>query len=274
MTQTQPVLRHWPGEGRQKFKLQNGLEFDRAYSVYCAVSRLRSDSGWSWTFRIARVSLHNCEVAPLTSQTFVRAIFCCLFNRLSLRISTLDIHHRVLRKNLTLGWELLILECSFHLIRSTVKCFHICWLSLSLSLFSLALPSLSPCLSLFFTLSFSLSVALSLSLSLSPGARACLSWFLAGLPTRQWEPDREFNVCTVGIPDRDGHALLGEEEVRPSWFSGKEHSLSVTESGGQDDETSVEEENFVHKKCSVKSVLYEVYFQIFTKFRLKKKGVL
>ena len=37
--------------------------------------RLRTDSGWSRTFRISRVILHEGEVAPLASQTLAHAIF-------------------------------------------------------------------------------------------------------------------------------------------------------------------------------------------------------
>ena len=71
---TRPVLRHWCraprirgcgmvliSTGRNRFTTAG----------FC----LRSDSGWSWTFRIARMTLHDCEVAPLISQTFARAIF-------------------------------------------------------------------------------------------------------------------------------------------------------------------------------------------------------
>ena len=36
---------------------------------------VRNDSGWSWTFRIARVTLHDCEVAPLVPQKLAHAIF-------------------------------------------------------------------------------------------------------------------------------------------------------------------------------------------------------
>ena len=36
---------------------------------------LWSDYSWSWTFQIAQVTLHACEVAPMTSQTLTRVIF-------------------------------------------------------------------------------------------------------------------------------------------------------------------------------------------------------
>ena len=38
-------------------------------------SRVVRQHGWSWTFRIACVTLHDCEVAPVTSQRLVCEIF-------------------------------------------------------------------------------------------------------------------------------------------------------------------------------------------------------
>ena len=67
---------------------------------FTTAGRERSDFGWSWTLQIARVTLHDCEVAPLTSKTLARPIFHCLLDRLLIRISTLDLHHWILRKKI------------------------------------------------------------------------------------------------------------------------------------------------------------------------------
>ena len=44
-------------------------------NMFTTAGRLRSDPGWPWTFRIARVTVLDGLVAPLTSQTLTRAIF-------------------------------------------------------------------------------------------------------------------------------------------------------------------------------------------------------
>ena len=41
---------------------------------FTATDCLRSESAWSWTFQVACVTLHDCKVAPLASQTLARAI--------------------------------------------------------------------------------------------------------------------------------------------------------------------------------------------------------
>ena len=38
--------------------------YTRLYDRFTTEGRVRTDSGWSWTFRIARVTLHESEVAP------------------------------------------------------------------------------------------------------------------------------------------------------------------------------------------------------------------
>ena len=69
---------------------------------FTTAGHLRCDSGWSWTFRIARVTVHDCKVALLTSQTLARAIFGgCLFDRLPVRIPTLDLPSDSTEKNLS-----------------------------------------------------------------------------------------------------------------------------------------------------------------------------
>ena len=60
-----------PVPGVKSSGLRSGLELDRAK---CA-GRIRSDSGWLWTFWIDYVTLHNCDAAPMTSQTLARVIF-------------------------------------------------------------------------------------------------------------------------------------------------------------------------------------------------------
>ena len=82
---------------------------------FTTASRVRIDSGWSWIFRIARLTLHNCKMAPLTSQTLAHAIFfCCRFDRLPVRISTSDLHHQILlTKIYQIRSKLMVLECSF-----------------------------------------------------------------------------------------------------------------------------------------------------------------
>ena len=82
---------------------------------FSTAGRLRIKSGWSWTFQIARVTVHKGEVAPLTSQTLARAIFfaVCLtvflfkFGPWTL---TIGISGKKFIRS-----ELLILECSFAL---------------------------------------------------------------------------------------------------------------------------------------------------------------
>ena len=59
---------------------------------------------------------HDCEVAPVWHHDVTNARTCQffrhLFDRLIVRISTSDLHHRILRKNAIIT-ELIILECSF-----------------------------------------------------------------------------------------------------------------------------------------------------------------
>ena len=100
--------------------------------MFTMAGRLRSDSGWSWTFRIACVTLHDCEVAPLTSHMFARAIFffatCLTAFPLEFRPQTFTIGFY---KKKSIRSELMILECSFPLgegvILSNMPSFHV-WL--------------------------------------------------------------------------------------------------------------------------------------------------
>ena len=77
--------------------------------------RQRSDSGWSWTFRIARVTLHDGWLGRTTDVTNAcMCKFCrCLFDRLSVRISTLYLLRWILRKKKSIRSKLKISECSF-----------------------------------------------------------------------------------------------------------------------------------------------------------------
>ena len=101
--------------GGKHSSLWNCLELDWAYPVYYG----RSPTKW---FRLIMNilnrsrELHDGEVAPLTSQTLARAVFRCLFDHLPVWISTSNLHHRILRKKISIRSELMILEGSFPLI--------------------------------------------------------------------------------------------------------------------------------------------------------------
>ena len=75
VTIRRPLSRHWCQASRiwgSGMVLQlNSTGRNRITTAGC----LRTDSGWSWTFWITRVTLHDCQVAPLMSQTPARAIF-------------------------------------------------------------------------------------------------------------------------------------------------------------------------------------------------------
>ena len=82
----------------------------------------RADSGWS------RISWFSCvtlpwlrggtSVAPWRHKSSHVPVFRRLFDRLPVRISTSDLHHRILRKKFYIS-ELMILECSFPLKADT-----------------------------------------------------------------------------------------------------------------------------------------------------------
>ena len=42
---------------------------------FTMAGRPRNDSGWSWTFRLGRVTLHGCKAAPTVSQLVAHAVF-------------------------------------------------------------------------------------------------------------------------------------------------------------------------------------------------------
>ena len=67
---------------------------------FTTADHVRIDSGWSWIFQIARVTLHDCEVAPRHHKCPHVPFFRCLFDRLPIRISTSDLHHQILRKKI------------------------------------------------------------------------------------------------------------------------------------------------------------------------------
>ena len=77
----------------------------------------RADSGWSRISWFSRVTLPwlrgGTSVAPWRHKSSHVPVFRRLFGRLPVRISTSDLHHRILRKKLIS--ELMILECSFPL---------------------------------------------------------------------------------------------------------------------------------------------------------------
>ena len=110
----QPVLRHWCQASRIRgcWMVLNLTGHNR----FTMAGHLRSDSGWSWKFWITHVTLHEGEVAPLTSQTLACAIFFrCMFDCLPVQSSTSDHHHRIQREKKSIRSGLTILECSFPL---------------------------------------------------------------------------------------------------------------------------------------------------------------
>ena len=80
----------------------------------------RADSGWSRISWFSRVTLPRLRggtsVAPWRHKCSHVPVFCRLFDRLPVRISTSDLHHRILRKKSFIS-ELMILECSFPLTK-------------------------------------------------------------------------------------------------------------------------------------------------------------
>ena len=66
----------------------SGMLYDIITQMIC--------SSWSLTFWIARVTLHNCKVAPLSSKTLAHAIFRRLLDCLPVGILTSDLHHWIL----------------------------------------------------------------------------------------------------------------------------------------------------------------------------------
>ena len=100
---------------RQKFKVSEWSATVPNRPRFTTAGRVRTDSGWSWTFWIARMIavLLDCEVALLTSQALAHArFFRRLFDRVPLGSLILDLHLWILQKN-SIRLELLILECSF-----------------------------------------------------------------------------------------------------------------------------------------------------------------
>ena len=79
----------------------------------------RADSGWSRISWFSRVTLPwlrgGTSVAPWRHKCLHVPVFRRLFDRLPVRISTSDLHHRILRKKNSIISELMILECSFPL---------------------------------------------------------------------------------------------------------------------------------------------------------------
>ena len=95
---------------------------DRSHRRVSIMSSL--DAGW---FRlITNILIQSCDPAmiarwhqcgTMTSQMLARASFPPSVDRLPVRISTSDLHHRILRKKNSIISELMILECSFPLRR-------------------------------------------------------------------------------------------------------------------------------------------------------------
>ena len=91
---TWPVLRHWCQASRIR-GCKMVLDPTRR-NRFTTAGRVRTDSGWSWTFWIARVTLHEGEVALPTLQTLARAIFSLSVWPTFVRISTSGLHHRTI----------------------------------------------------------------------------------------------------------------------------------------------------------------------------------
>ena len=63
---------------------------------YTTVGHRWSDSGWSWTFRIGRITLHHdCEVAKIASKSVAGGNFSRLIGWLPAQILTLALYHRI-----------------------------------------------------------------------------------------------------------------------------------------------------------------------------------
>ena len=73
LTTARLVLRHWCLASRIQGcgMVLNSTGRNR----FATTGRVRIVFGWSWTFQIARVTLHEGEVAPLTSQKLARVMF-------------------------------------------------------------------------------------------------------------------------------------------------------------------------------------------------------
>ena len=72
------VLRHWCQTSRIR-----GCGMVLKSAGHITTDRLRIESGWSWTFWIARVTLNDGEVVPLTPQRLHKPFFRCPFGRIA-----------------------------------------------------------------------------------------------------------------------------------------------------------------------------------------------
>ena len=106
----------------------------RSQSSSCqhhVITWVRADSGWSRISWFSRVTLPwlrvGTSVAPWRHKSSHVPVFRRLFDRLPVRISTSDLHHRILRKKNSIISELMILECSFPLrcVYTTTAHYHI-----------------------------------------------------------------------------------------------------------------------------------------------------
>ena len=101
----------------QEFEVAEWYWITRGRFRSTTLGGLQSDSGWSWTCRIARVTIHDDKVAPLTSQTLACALFSpSVFDRLPLEVLTWDLHRRILRQKPERS-EIMILDCSFPVMK-------------------------------------------------------------------------------------------------------------------------------------------------------------
>ena len=103
---------------KSKFKQEDGcgMVLNSTERIrFSTAGRVRIDSGWSWTFRIACVTLHEGKVAPLTSQT----VACAILFAVCLTVFVFEFLSRTftigLDRKKSIRSERMILECSFPL---------------------------------------------------------------------------------------------------------------------------------------------------------------
>ena len=101
----------------KKWRTNDERDDDRSHRRVSIMSSL--DAGW---FRlITNILIQSRDLAMIASTSVAPwrhkcshvPVFRRLFDRLPVRISTSDLHHRILRKKLS--YQLMIMECSFHL---------------------------------------------------------------------------------------------------------------------------------------------------------------
>ena len=73
VTTTQLVFRHWCQASRIR---GCGMVLNSAGPIrFTMAGCMQNNSSWLWKFRFPRVTFHDCDVAPVTSQMLTRALF-------------------------------------------------------------------------------------------------------------------------------------------------------------------------------------------------------